>query len=118
MEEMIKNFNLKKEITDLVEKYFCPPSNWRVLELGIFKYNRVLNSFCIYAGQGIPEPIYNKTAEYVIDIMEQITDYFDISGNLEDYTEKEKSERINFICENVIEQIKEFEENAQIDFFE
>ena len=91
MEELLEKFDLKKEITDLVEDYFYPPSNWRVLELGIFKYNKSLNAFCVYAGQGVPEPIYNGTAEYTIDILEEINNYFDLSPNYDDYTEEEKN---------------------------
>lgn len=111
MEELLEKFDLKKEITDLVEDYFYPPSNWRVLELGIFKYNKSLNAFCVYAGQGVPEPIYNGTAEYTIDILEEINNYFDLSPNYDDYTEEEKNKNIENIYEFVLEEIKFNESN-------
>ena len=112
MEELLEKFDLEKEVTDLVEDYFYPPSNWRVLELGIFKYNNLLNSFCIYAGQGIPKPIYNGTAAYTIDILEKINNYFDLSPNYEDYTEEEKKENIENIYQYVLEEIKFFENDS------
>lgn len=109
MEKLLEEFNLKKEITDLVGCYFEPPFNWTVYQLGIYKYNGKLHSFCNYTGQGVEEPIYNGTAEYTIEILDDILNYFDISANLKDYTEKEKNEYIDFICDNVSERIKEFE---------
>lgn len=109
MEKILENFKLKEEITELVDCYFNPPFDWRVNQLGIYKYNGTLHSFCSYIGQGIEEPIYNGTAEYVIEISDDINNYFDISSNLNDYTKKEKNENINYIYEDVLEKIKEFE---------
>lgn len=68
-----------------------------------------MHSFCNYTGQGVVEPIYNGTAEYIIEILDDILDYFDVSSNLKDYTEKEKNEYIDFIYDDVFEKIKEFE---------
>lgn len=113
MEELLKDFNLKNEIADLVDCYFNPPFNWSVNQLGIFKYNGKLDSYCNYNGQGIIEPIYNGTAEYIIEILDDIHNYFDISPNLEDYTEEEINENIEFIYDNVLEQINEFEKESK-----
>lgn len=109
MEKMLEQFDLKKEITDLVNCYFEPPFDWKVEQLGIYKYNGKLYSFCNYIGQGIAEPIYNGTEEYKIEITDEIRDYFDVASDLQSYTKKEQNEYIESIYNNVLEQIKEFE---------
>ena len=109
MENLFENFDLKKEVSDLVDCYFEPPFDWRINQLGIYKYNGKLHSFCNYNGQGIVEPIYNGNAEYVIDILDDIQSYFDILSNIKDYTVTEKNKYIDIICDNILEQIKEFE---------
>ena len=103
--------NLKKEIEDLVDTYFYPPFGWSVNSLGILKYGDKLEAYCNFNGQGIAEPIYNGTAEYVIELKDEIENYFDVSSRLSDYPKKEVKENINFIVEDVKEKIKEFEEN-------
>ena len=109
MEKLLENFTLKEEVEELLDCYFNPPFGWNVYRLGFYKYNGKLHSFCCYKGQEIEEPIYNWTAEYIIDILEDIDNYFDTSSNLNDYTKNNVNNSIDCICENVLEQIKEFE---------
>ncbi len=109
MEKLLEQFNLKKEIIDLVNCYFEPPFDWKVEQLGIYKYNGKLYSFCNYIGQGIVEPIYNGTAEYTIEILDEICNYFDVGSDLQYYTKKEQNKYIESIYNDVLEQIKEFE---------
>lgn len=109
MEKLLKNFNLQEEVSKLLNCYFEPPFDWSVYGLGIYKYDGQLHSYCNYTGQGIEQPIYDG-AEYIIDILEQIHNYFDISLNIKDYTEDEIKENINFICENILEDIRYYEQ--------
>lgn len=109
MEKLLENFNLREEIEELVDCYFNPPFGWSAYNLGILKYNGKLSSFCCYHGQGIPEPLYNGTAEYVIELYDEILNYFDVSPFFEDYTKQQVEENIDSIYENVIDILEEYE---------
>ncbi len=109
MDDLFKNFNLQKEIKNLVDCYLETPFNWYINELGIYKFNGELFSFCHYVGQGIVEPIYNGRVEYIIYILDCIKNYFNIPPKVKYYTKIEKDKYISFICDNVLDTIKEFE---------
>ena len=109
VEKLLKEFNLEKEVTDIIDCYINPPFNWKIWKSGIYKYNNSLHSYVAYEGQGLDEIVYNQSYEYIIELDEEIRNYFDTG--FEELTEEEIAEAVECICENIIEEIKENEEN-------
>lgn len=106
MEELLKNFDLEKEIIELIDTYKNPPFNWRIYELGIYKYNEKLEVYCLYDGQGTPEPLYNATSDYNIELK----DIFD-DQNVRELNKRDIKKAVKVICNYVVDQIEENEKN-------
>ena len=97
----------REQVQELLETYKYPKLGWRIRGLGFYKFNGKLEDYVEYVGQGTPEPIYNNTADYIIDIKDNIENLID-TYDLED---KENFEEIvSIIYEDVIDEINDNEE--------
>lgn len=93
---------IAKQIEYILEDYKKPPFDWQIENVGFFKNNGEIFGWIHYKDQVIPEPIYNKTADYLIDITDNIKNLADTYNlnNKEDFEEV-----ANFLYKNIIKEI-------------
>ena len=74
--------------------------------VGVFKFNNKIDTYRVNSSTGTPEPIYNGTAEYVIDIV-------DFMKEMTPYYIKSKRDGIDTVYRYVNDEIKSNEDEPQ-----
>lgn len=90
----------KSQARDLYNWFLAGDDN-----VGVFKFNHEIETYRINSHTGTPEPIYNGTAEYVIDIV-------DFMKEMTPYDIKNKREGIDIVYNYVNDEIKSNEDTS------